>query len=422
MLNELYKVYCKHYAVCTDTRKIIPHSIFFALKGDNFDGNKYAQQAIKDGCDYAVIDNPHYKLDDRYFLVDDVLTTLQQLAIHHREQLSIPFIGITGSNGKTTTKELIREVLSQKFKVLATTGNLNNHIGVPLTILSITPDVEMAIIEMGANHQKEIEFLSSISLPDYGFITNFGKAHLEGFGGVEGVIKGKSELYDNLRSRNKTAFINYDDEKQIEKSQGIETITFGTTAQAEYTIELKSSTPTLSIQWNNTTAQSNLIGNYNFYNIAAAIAMGIYFGVEDEKIKEALENYTPTNNRSQLLKTENNELILDAYNANPTSMHQAIVNFSKNTSGKKMAILGDMFEMGDYAEQEHQTIAKLAEEMIDGDVLLVGENFAKTTSKCIKFDSTDEVYNYLKNLNPQGFSILVKGSRGMKLELLTEVL
>lgn len=422
MLTELYKVYCKHYAVCTDTRQITPNSIFFALKGDNFDGNKYAQQAIENGCAYAVIDNADYKLDDRYFLVDDVLTTLQELAKHHRNQLEIPFIGITGSNGKTTSKELIREVLKQKYTVLATVGNLNNHIGVPLTILSITPDVEIAIIEMGANHQKEIEFLSSISMPDYGFITNFGKAHLEGFGGIEGVIKGKSELYDNLRSRRKTAFINYDDKLQVEKSKGINSISFGTSTDADYTISLKSSTPTLALSWNNISATSNLIGSYNLYNMGAAIAMGKYFEVSDEQIKTALENYLPTNNRSQLHKTSKNELILDAYNANPTSMHQAIVSFSKSSGKKKMAILGDMFELGEYATIEHQTIANLAEELIDGELILVGKNFATVNTTAKQIESTEEVKSYLKKLKPQGFSILVKGSRGMKLEQLTEAL
>lgn len=410
-IKDLYQLYTEHFLVDTDTRNIRKNTIFFALKGANFNGNTFADKALELGASYAIVDEEKYKTKQNIILVDDVLETLQKLANYHRIQLTIPFIGLTGSNGKTTTKELFNAVLKEKYNTIATKGNLNNHIGVPLSLLSIKPEHEIAIIEMGANHQKEIEFLSNICEPDFGYITNFGKAHLEGFGGVEGVIKGKSELYDYLRNNNKKAFINPEDSKQIEKSEGIERVFLDTE-----NIKFVDVNPFVKLSYKNIEIQSNLIGDYNFTNIAAAITIGNYFKVSEEQIKLGIENYTPNNNRSQVIKTENNKIVLDAYNANPSSMKVAIENFSKLYDETKIVILGDMFELGEESETEHQAIVDLVESLHFSHAFFVGKHFFKTNTKEVKFESYTDLENHLKNKDFIGANFLIKGSRGMQLE------
>lgn len=415
-IPELYKVYLSANAVCTDTRAIQKNDLFFALKGDNFDGNKFAQQAIESGAGFAVIDDPEFQTE-KTILVDDVLTALQSLSSYHRDQLKIPVIGLTGSNGKTTTKELIAAVLSTTFKTAFTKGNLNNHIGVPLTLLSINASHQMAVIEMGANHQKEIEFLCSLCKPDYGYITNFGKAHLEGFGGIEGVIKGKTELYNFLRENSKTVFINHEDPIQIEKSQGIAKVTFGE-SQADINIkQINPGASELQANYRGQIIKSNLTGSYNFPNMSAAIAMGEHFGIDVSKIKEGIENYFPSNNRSQVTKTERNTLIVDAYNANPSSMEAAIKNLEAFNAKNKWAVLGDMFELGEHSAEEHQKIADLAINASFEKVILIGEAFAKTKAEsALQFTDTVSLLEWLGENALEGKTILLKGSRGMAIE------
>lgn len=423
-IKDLHKIFIQNPNITTDTRKIESNSIFFALKGDNFDGNKFAKQAIKDGCSYAVIDNQDYKENDNYIVVKDVLKTLQELAKFHRETLKIPIIGITGSNGKTTTKELIKSVLNQKYNCYATFGNLNNHIGVPLSLLSINYNHEIAIIEMGANHQKEIEFLCTISQPDFGLITNIGKAHLEGFGGIEGVKKGKTELYTYLINHNKKAFINSDDTNLNDYISKIDSITFGAENKNYCQGKLLSIEPTLKVSYNtevnNGEVTSNLIGEYNYTNILVAIAIGNYFNLSESEIKKGIEEYTPQNSRSQLIKTEHNNIILDAYNANPTSMLAALVNLNKTKATKKLAILGDMRELGIESEEEHKNIvAKLIELKIKS--ILVGTEFSKVTQTNFScFNSAIEAKKHLEDNQIKDTLILIKGSRGIKLEQVIE--
>lgn len=409
-IKEIYNLYTKDFLVDTDTRNIRKNTIFFALKGENFNGNKFAEEALKKGASYAIIDEEKFNTSNRTILVEDVLKTLQHLANFHRKQLTIPIIGLTGSNGKTTTKELINCVLSKKYKTKATKGNLNNHIGVPLTLLSMTPKTEIGIVEMGANHQKEIAFLSVICEPDFGYITNFGKAHLEGFGGVKGVIKGKSELYDFLIEHKKTAFINPYDAIQIEKTKNCKTIHFLSD------ISLVKASPFVTIKFNNLLIKSNLIGKYNYTNIAAAITIGDYFKVNNNQVKEALEAYTPTNNRSQIIEKKSNKIILDAYNANPSSMQVALDNFSNLKETSKTVILGDMFELGEDSKREHQEITNLADSKLFENTFYVGENFYKSTTKNHQFKSFEELQNYLQKKPLENQVILIKGSRGMKLE------
>ena len=327
-IEIIHSLFLKCNSISIDTRKIEPNSFFVAIKGDRFDANTFAKEAIEKGASYVVIDNEGYYIDERTILVEDSLLALQELARFHREYLKLPIVALTGSNGKTTTKELINAVLSKKYNTKATVGNLNNHIGVPLTLLSFTPQTEIGIVEMGANHQKEIEFLCEIAQPNYGYITNFGKAHLEGFGGVEGVIKGKSEMYTHLSRNNKTVFVNLDDPIQVEKTGSLNVFTFGIDkVNADVMITAVNANPFVEVTFLNTEVQSNLIGLYNANNINAAIAIGKYFGVADEDIKQALEGYVPENNRSQLIRRKTNEIILDAYNANPSSIAVAITNF-----------------------------------------------------------------------------------------------
>jgi UDP-N-acetylmuramoyl-tripeptide--D-alanyl-D-alanine ligase len=424
-IQQLHTLFLQCHSVCTDTRKISKNDMFFALKGDNFDGNIYAEQALNLGATFVVIDDSKYYKNTNTILVSNVLETLQELAAFHRTYLGIPIIALTGSNGKTTTKELINAVLSERYNTNATKGNLNNHIGVPLTLLSMNKSTEIGIVEMGANHLKEIDFLCNIAKPDYGYITNFGKAHLEGFGSVEGVIKGKSEMYDHLMQHNKTIFVNVNDPIQIQKTKGANIYTFGNEGQApNVSIHFSNAQPFVTCIYHHLTIESQLIGDYNFSNIAAAIAIGNYFKVDDPSIKRAIENYVPANNRSQIINKDSNKIILDAYNANPTSMAAALHNLEKQ-AGYKIAIIGDMFELGDKSGDEHQQIASLANALHIDSTIFVGENFYKAhidSSKSSKYKSFSE---FKESFNPDSIknvTILIKGSRGMAMERILEIL
>lgn len=422
-LEKLYELFLQFPVVCTDTRKITTNCIFFALKGDNFNGNTFAIKALENGAAYAIIDEKEYQTNDKTILVNDVLETLQKLANHHRKQSSAKIISLTGSNGKTTTKELINSVLSTSYKTIATVGNLNNHIGVPLTLLSIKKDTEIAIVEMGANHQKEIEFLSKIAEPDYGYITNFGKAHLEGFGSVEGVIKGKSELYDFLIGHNKHIFFNADDAIQLSKLNSyINKYGFSQTNEKYYKIKLLSANPFVTIQVEDIEITSKLVGAYNFINCCAAIIMGKYFNVTLANVKKGIESYIPSNNRSQIIEKNGHRIILDAYNANPSSMKVALENFANLDTEQKIVFLGDMFELGSSAKKEHQEIADLASSMKFNYTILVGKNFSATNTKEKTFETFDDLSSYLKNTSLSKSAILIKGSRGMALERILDLL
>ena len=410
-IKDLYNIYSQHYLVDTDSRKIRKNTIYFALKGANFNGNVFAEEAISKGASASIVDEKEYATSDAIIYVENALETLQQLAKYHRKKLNIPIIGLTGSNGKTTTKELINAVIETQFKTTATIGNLNNHIGVPLTLLSMTPKTEVGIVEMGANHHKEIDFLCSIANPDFGYITNFGKAHIEGFGSIEGVIEAKSELYDYLKGNDKTAFVNTNDVIQVQKTKTINSIPISSTLQ------FIDANPFVKIQFENQTIQTNLIGNYNFNNISAAITIGVHFKISILNIKRALENYKPTNNRSQIIKTKNNNtIILDAYNANPTSMKAALDNFKQMESNDKIAILGDMFELGEESQEEHQFISDYCEKLNLKNVILVGNIFENTTTKFSKFKSFELLKNHLSKTTLKNQHVLIKGSRGMALE------
>jgi len=430
-ISQLYQVFLKCPNVITDSRKAASATLFFALKGENFDGNKFAASALQQGCDYAVIDNESDYKGEKYILVKDCLTTLQALAKYHREHLNIPFIAITGSNGKTTTKELIKCVLSKKYKVLATAGNLNNHIGVPLTLLSITSDIEIAVIEMGANHIGEIAMLCDIAQPDFGLITNIGKAHLGEFGSFEAVVKTKTELYQFIRNRNGKVFVNSENDLLISHTSEIDKITYGVSEKASCSCHLFDANPFLKVKYENEIISSQLIGKYNFENVVAAICIGKYFGVDSRKMKEAIEEYVPSNNRSQVVKTKTNTLILDAYNANPSSMCVAIENFYDMKGESKWLILGDMLELGEYEIEEHKNILLLVKEKKFENVILVGEKFSKALSELkmnfsdqLLFKNSDELAGRLKenNLSKTPSLILIKGSRGIKLEKAVEFL
>lgn len=422
--SELHSLFLTCNSVCTDTRTLKPNDLFFALKGDNFNGNTYASQAIASGAKFAVIDEASAHISEQTILVDDVLETLQELATFHRSYLGIPIVALTGSNGKTTTKELINVVLSQKYNTTATKGNLNNHIGVPLTLLAMTKQTEIGIVEMGANHLKEIEFSCSIAKPDFGYITNFGKAHLEGFGGVEGVIKGKSEMYEYLKKHDKTIFVNTNDAIQVEKTKDANIYTFGKTNNNDVFIEFIKAQPFVTTSYNNLHIESQLIGDYNFNNIAAAITIGNYFKVDDEAIKTAIESYIPSNNRSQIINKASNKIILDAYNANPTSMRAALLNFEKQR-GNKIAILGDMFELGKDALKEHTELVSLADSLNINQFYFLGEHFnavKKTSEKSRIYASFESFKSDIKLQGIQDSTILIKGSRGMALERVLELL
>ncbi|MGS2737633.1 UDP-N-acetylmuramoyl-tripeptide--D-alanyl-D-alanine ligase [Sinomicrobium sp. M5D2P17] len=421
--EALYQVYQSCNKVCTDTRNIEKGDLFFALKGDHFNGNTFAAQALEKGASFAVIDEGNYHTGRKTILVDDVLKALQQLAGFHRKQLALPIVALTGSNGKTTTKELIHSVLSKKFRTVATKGNLNNHIGVPLTLLSMNKDTQIGIVEMGANHIGEIAFLCSIADPDYGYITNFGKAHLEGFGGIEGVIQGKSELYQYLAQKEKLIFYNAEDPIQSEKLKAYpHTFGYNSKGTSEVLIEFTGAAPFVSLKLNDRDIHSGLIGRYNFNNIAAAVTIGTYFEIPAEDIKIAIEAYIPSNNRSQIVEKNGRKIILDAYNANPSSMQLAIENFTALPYPDKVLILGDMFELGNEAATEHQHIADLVSGLPGGSVILVGENFFRTTSVHLQFRDFEALQSYIPENGLPGKTLLIKGSRGMALERVLDLL
>lgn len=428
-IENLYDVYLKHPEISTDSRSIIPNSIFFALKGQNFDGNKYALQALEMGASYAVIDNATFAISDRTILVEDVLNTLQKLANYHRRQLKIPFLAITGSNGKTTTKELVNAVLSQKFKTLATKGNLNNHIGVPLTLLSIDKQIEFAIIEMGANHQNEIALLCDIAMPDYGIITNIGKAHLEGFGGIEGIKKGKGEMYDFINAHNGKVFLNTDSDSLNEmlKSRAMKAITYGKSLDADLHGVIVNEQPTLSFNWKWKDGSYNLVnsqlpGVYNFSNFLCAACIGSYFDVPEKAINKALSTYIADNNRSQIIKKNHKTILLDAYNANPSSMEAAINNFVKLDAEKKVMFLGNMLELGDESLKEHEKLVELIKKNNFSEVYLVGSLFKDVAGDFCFFDTVEQCIEAIKTKDLNNTSILIKGSRGSKMEKLLEIL
>jgi UDP-N-acetylmuramoyl-tripeptide--D-alanyl-D-alanine ligase len=414
-IEDLYSLYSKNYLVDTDTRTIRPNSIFFSLKGDNFNGNAFVKKAIELGASYCVIDEAKYEIEGVTILVNNVLETLQSLATYHRQKLGIPIIGITGSNGKTTTKELILAVLKTQFKATATQGNLNNHIGVPLTLLSFTNETEIGIVEMGANHQKEIEFLSNICEPDIGCITNFGKAHLEGFGGIGGVIKGKSELYTYLEKENKIVFVNSNDTIQVELTKKIKRILLNNS------ITISSIQPFLELKYTNKTILTNLVGTYNLDNIRVAISIGEYFNISTINISTAISNYSPTNNRSQVLVKNNNKILMDAYNANPTSTLAALYNFNKIKETRKVVILGDMFELGEDSIKEHQHIVNICENLEIDRFIFIGKNYYETTAE-EKYDSVESMKKQLNISTFKNNYILIKGSRGMALERLLDLI
>ena len=418
-IEKLYQVYLQYPNVQTDTRKISKGEIFFALKGPNFNGNLFAKQALEMGAALVVADEDTGVSDDRIFQVTDVLDTLQQLALHHRRQFDIPFIAITGSNGKTTTKELVYAVLSAKYKTYTTQGNLNNHIGIPLTMLAIRKDAEIAVIEMGANHRKEIESYCKIVLPTHGIITNCGKAHLEGFGGVEGVRKGKGELYDFLRANNGTAFVMWDYDYLRELSRGInKIITYGTSG-ADHTGHTLQSEPFLEVQLSGHDRKrinTQLVGDYNLPNILVAVTVGRFFSVTEQDIISSIEKYSPANSRSQMVQKGSNKVILDAYNANPTSMRAAIENFARQHHDKKMICIGGMMELGEESQAEHAEIVSLLQQFSWLDVILVGGDFAKVPHPFRFFTNSVEAAGWLKDNPVEQALVLVKGSRSMQME------
>jgi len=433
VIEQLYDLYKQHPVISTDTRKIAPGSLFFALKGDKFDANTFAAQAVEAGAAYAIIDDAAYRVSDQFILVDDVLSTLQDLARYHRKQLQIPVIGLTGTNGKTTTKELINAVLSQQLTTLATQGNLNNHIGVPLTILSINDTHQMAVIEMGANHQKEIELLCTIAQPTHGLITNVGKAHLEGFGGVEGVKKGKGELYDYVKATNGVAFVssNSADLMLMQQARELKNVVYyGKASTAAVHGTLTGNAPYLSLQWATANLETShhittqLTGEYNFDNILAAICIGNYFGLSPEQINAGIEGYKPKNNRSQIVKTATNILICDYYNANPSSMLVAIDNLGKLQADRKVMILGDMFEMGAEAATEHEAVLKTALAIPAYEHIFVGHEFylLHQNHNATFYKTAEEAIAGVQAKPITGATVLIKGSRGMALERLVAYL
>lgn len=428
--ESLYAYYYKYPAISTDSRNIQPNSLFFALKGEHFNGNRFAAEALEKGARYAVIDEPEYQMDKRFLLVTDVLTALQDLARHHRAQLQIPVVGITGTNGKTTTKELIHAVLSQQFNTYATRGNLNNHIGVPLTILSITQQTEIAIIEMGANHVGEIAFLCGISQPTHGLITNVGKAHLEGFGSFEGVKKAKGELYDYLAAHEGILFLQNDNPalREMAAARPIQQlVTYGFSPGNSVSGELMPAGPLLNIRWTageeagHHLVHTQLTGSYNSENILAAVCVGQYFGVPPERIDQGIKEYTPTNNRSQLTKTDRNTLICDYYNANASSMAAALGNLHTLQANQKAIVLGDMFEMGDDTYEEHRKVVEAALSMEAARTLFVGKAFYEHRRTGAEFYETTEAAKDALALRPiKNALVLLKASRGMAFEKLVD--
>ena len=423
-IQKIHKLFLINNSVSIDTRNIKANDIFFAIKGLNFDGNKFANQAIKNGASLVVSDDLEIsKISDKIIYVNDTIKTLQELANFHRKFIDAKIIAITGSNGKTTSKELMLNVLSKRYKTIATKGNLNNHLGVPLTILSMSKETQIGIVEMGANHLKEIDFLCEIAEPDFGYITNFGNAHLEGFKSLDGVIKGKSELYDYLRINNKLIFYNSENKKQSNLINSYtNTFSYGFSTNSNCVINNSNSLNTVDVEYKNKLIKSTIYGGYNFENICIAIAVGEYFDVGFEQIKKGIESYLPENNRSQITITDSNTVVLDAYNANPTSMKLAIESFCKTSYTNKMIIVGDMFELGKDSNKYHQEITDSLENISDTKIYIVGKDFSKTNhSKKIKsFPSTEELINNISKLNISNYSILIKGSRAMQLEKIVE--
>jgi UDP-N-acetylmuramoyl-tripeptide--D-alanyl-D-alanine ligase len=432
---QLYSIFQQHPVICTDSRTCPTGSIFFALKGDNFNANAFALSALEKGCAYAVVDEARYAIDSRFILVDNVLKSLQQLATFHRKQLGTTIIGITGTNGKTTTKELIAAVLKEKYNTLFTQGNLNNHIGVPLTLLQLKKEHEIAIVEMGANHLGEIKILAEIACPDYGIITNVGKAHLEGFGSFEGVMKTKAELYEYIVQHGKNIFINKDNQylTQMALKAGVDLSSvrnYSLNASLDNDFvqgEITRNAPLLEMQCRVKNSgifnlKTNLVGAYNAENILAAVTIGHYFGLKIDEIKKGLESYIPQNNRSQLTITPKNKLVVDAYNANPTSMQAAIINFAAMDVEHKMLILGDMLELGEQSKSEHQNIVDLLQQNKLSNVLLVGSEFKKTNHPYLCFHNVAQLINHLEEKSIQNRYILIKGSRGIQLEKVLSIL
>lgn len=431
-ISELYSIFEKHPVVTTDSRECPEGSIFFALKGASFNGNAFAQKALDQGCAYAVVDEKEFAPDGdkRFILTDNCLHTLQKLANFHRRHLGTKIIGITGTNGKTTTKELVATVLEKKFNVLYTLGNFNNDIGVPKTLLRLKPEHDIAVVEMGASHPGDIKTLVDIVEPDCGIITNVGRAHLQGFGSFDGVIRTKGELYDFIRDNGGFVFIHNENKYLQGIASGLRLVKYGTTANdpsLEVCGEVVECAPFLKFRWNHRQSawhevQTHLIGSYNVYNMLAAACIGIYFGVSEEDVSEALRDYVPTNNRSQLEVTANNKLIVDTYNANPTSMRAALENFRDMEVSPKMAILGDMRELGDVSLEEHQKVVDFLKDNAIDNVWLVGEEFGKTCCQYRKFKDVEEVKAEIAVNKPTGFYILIKGSNGIKLFQLPELL
>ncbi|MFP4024202.1 MAG: UDP-N-acetylmuramoyl-tripeptide--D-alanyl-D-alanine ligase [Thiohalospira sp.] len=429
-IEALYQLFLEYPQITTDSRVVSRNGLFFALKGENFDGNIFAEKAIENGCAYAIIDNPDYKKGGQFIVVKNVLSSLQQLAYYHRKQLDIPVIGITGSNGKTTTKELLAAILSQRINISYTQGNLNNHIGVPLTILSFNKDTELGIVEMGANHIGEIKDLCEIACPDYGIITNIGRAHLEGFGSFQNIIKAKSELYDYIAQTNGKVFYNANDKllSSLVSEKRIHSISYGSKDQSSVYGEIVKDSIFLKlkafIKSKSYVVETKLVGDYNMDNIIAGIAIGHYFKIDENLMINAIENYKPENNRSQYIKTDFNQVFLDAYNANPTSVKAAIKNFEQLDLPKKCLILGDMFELGENAINDHYNVIKIVENKTYEKIIVVGEIFAnlKLNNSILQFKNVDLLKEWL-NKNPiKQSNILIKGSRGNQLERIVEYL
>ncbi len=417
-IETIYQHYIKAHKVSTDSRKIEKDAVFFALKGENFDANDFALQVAEAGvASLVVADRKDLPQHERILIVDDTLKTLQDLAAYHRQQSKAIVLSITGTNGKTTTKELVSAVLAKKYNIIHTMGNLNNHIGVPITLLSIHPDTEIAVVEMGANHPGEIDFLCKIADPDYGLITNIGKAHLEGFGSFEGVIKTKTELYRHIKAHGKAVFVNQGNPLLWEQSEGQERISYGNYCGAFCPVAPGACAPYLSVAWKKHLIQTHLVGSYNFENVAAAIGVGQYFGVDESDIIEALEAYTPTNSRSQVIETDKNRIIMDAYNANPTSMRAALINFASICGDNSLLILGDMRELGTASEEEHRNILGLMKELKFKEALLVGSNFSAYNENpdWKTFDNVQILCQYLESSPVSGKTILVKGSNSIQL-------
>ena len=422
-IEDIYKIYLQFPSIQTDSRKLQKDDLFFALKGPNFNGNNFAQQAFETGAAYVIADEPLSFTDERIIHVEDALKTLQQLARFHRDQFKIPFIAITGSNGKTTTKELLHEVLATTFKTYTTKGNLNNHIGVPLTILKIKSDAEIAVIEMGANHLHEIESYCEYTQPTHGLITNIGKAHLEGFGSIENVKRGKGELFKYLDANDEIAFINTDDPAVLELSTRMKNVVYYGSKSDKANGEILKNDPFIEIEIEGEAPlniKTNLVGAYNLPNILAAVCIGKYFKVDNEKIKAAIENYSPSNSRSQLIQKDSNSIILDAYNANPGSMKAAIENFAAIKGDKKILLLGSMMELGTESEKEHADIISLINKYKWDSVVLVGNNFREIKHKYINYDNALQAGDWLRKGNIKNAQILIKGSRSMQMEKVLE--